>query len=179
MNDLLLHAENVHKTYAMGRVQLEVLRGCSLRVGAGEFLAIMGKSGSGKSTLLHILGALDVPQRGQVHFRGTPVFAPEGYRRTWTGVLDILSRAEKRRIELRRTAFGFVFQFYHLLPELTVLENVLLTRMINTRLFAWAGQSKAARGGPAQASAERAVRRRAAARGHRPGAGAPPRHPAG
>jgi len=122
-----------------------VLRNCDLRVEAGEFVAIMGKSGSGKSTLLHILGALDVPQRGQVYFRGQGVFATPGQRRLRAGVGDVFSEAEWRRNHLRRTQFGFVFQFYHLLPDLDVLENVLLPRMVGSGMLEWAGRKRAAR----------------------------------
>ena len=145
MSEPLLIAENIHRTYQMGRSQLAVLRGCNLRVAGGEFIAIMGKSGSGKSTLLHILGALDVPQKGEVLFAGEPVFAPAGRRRFQAGLTDICFAAERHRIALRRKEFGFVFQFYYLLPELNVLENVLLTRMVGTSIFAWGGQSARAR----------------------------------
>ncbi len=141
----LLRAEAVYKVYPMGRAQLEVLRNCDLRVDAGEFVAIMGKSGSGKSTLLHILGALDVPQKGQVHFQGQPVFAPVGNRRLYTGITDVFSDAERWRNHLRCTAFGFVFQFYHLLPDLNVFENVLLSRMVESGIFEWASKKLAAR----------------------------------
>jgi ABC-type lipoprotein export system ATPase subunit len=141
----LLRAEAVYKAYPMGRTRLEVLRNCDLRVDAGEFVAIMGKSGSGKSTLLHILGALDVPQKGQVHFRGAPVFAPPGKRRLYTGITDVFSDAERRRNQLRRTAFGFVFQLYHLLPDLNVLENVLLSRMVESGVLEWSRKKPAAR----------------------------------
>jgi ABC-type lipoprotein export system ATPase subunit len=140
-----LRAEAVCKTYPMGRTQLEVLRNCDLRVDLGEFVAIMGKSGSGKSTLLHILGALDVPQKGQVHFRGQPVFAPAGQRRLYTGITDVFSDAERWRNHLRCTAFGFVFQLYHLLPDLNVLENVVLSRMVESGIFEWASKKPAAR----------------------------------
>lgn len=146
MSKRLLHAEAIHKTYVMGRAQLHVLRGCDLTVQAGEFVAIMGKSGSGKSTLLHIVGALDVPQRGQVHFDEQPVFAPPSQRWLKTSALDVLSAYERRRIRFRRHVFGFVFQFYHLLPELNVLENVLLARMIGCSTFAWPRQGAPARG---------------------------------
>ena len=140
MSSPLLVAERIHKTYQMGAARLDVLCGCDLGVETGEFVAIMGKSGSGKSTLLHILGALDVPQEGQVHFNGRPVFAPAKQRWFRTTVLDVLSRHERRRVGLRRWAFGFVFQFYHLLPELNVLENVLLPRMVGTSSLAWLGK---------------------------------------
>jgi lipoprotein-releasing system ATP-binding protein len=145
MSEPLLVAENLHRSYRMGHVDLRVLRGCHLRVEKGEFVAIMGKSGSGKSTLLHILGALDVPQEGQVFFKGQPVFAPPPQRRIRTSLTDIFSPAERRRIELRRRAFGFVFQFYHLLPELNVLENVLITRMVGASVWSWRRQKRQAR----------------------------------
>ncbi len=145
MSDPLLIADAVHKTYDMGRTQVRVLRGCNLRVERGQFVAIMGKSGSGKSTLLHILGALDVPQQGQVVFNGRPVFAPPQRRRFYAHALDVLSGYERRRIGYRRRAFGFVFQFYHLLPELNVLENVLLARMVGASTFTWARHRAAAR----------------------------------
>jgi ABC-type lipoprotein export system ATPase subunit len=145
MSEPLLIAQDVHKAYRMGRSELHVLRGCNLHVASGEFAAIMGKSGSGKSTLLHILGALDVPQRGQVSFRKQQIFAPPGQRWLRTSALDVLSGYERQRIRLRRHAFGFVFQFYHLLPELSVLENVLLARMIGCSTFAWPGQRASAR----------------------------------
>lgn len=143
--ETLLVAEGVHKTYRMGRVRLEVLRGCDLHVRIGEFVAIMGKSGSGKSTLLHILGALDVPQKGQVSFEREPIFAPQAQRWFRTNPFDVLSPHERRRIALRRHDFGFVFQFYHLLPEFNVLENVLITRMIGVSTFTWPRTKAAAR----------------------------------
>ncbi len=143
--DPLLIADGVSKRYRMGRVQLEVLSNCSLQVSAGAFVSIMGRSGSGKSTLLHILGALDAPQQGQVRFRGQPVFPPEGRRWFNTSALDALFPGERRRIRLRRRAFGFVFQFYHLLPELNVLENVLLPHLINYGALRWTSQRRAAR----------------------------------
>ncbi len=141
----VLEARGLFKIYAMGRATIEVLRDCSLRVREGEFLAVMGKSGSGKSTLLHILGALDVPQRGQVFFDGRPVFAPESRRRLHTGLTDVLRADERRRNALRARAFGFVFQFYHLLPELSVLENVLLPKMVACGTLRWFSQRRQAR----------------------------------
>jgi lipoprotein-releasing system ATP-binding protein len=145
MSDALIEARGVQRFYRLGRERLHVLRSASLCVARGEFVAIMGKSGSGKSTLLHILGALDVPQDGQVFYAGQPVFAPPGRRRFSTTALDMLSAAERARIRLRRQAFGFVFQFYHLLPELNVLENTLLPRMINTPTLGWSKARKAAK----------------------------------
>jgi ABC-type lipoprotein export system ATPase subunit len=145
MSDALLAAEHVRRTYQMGRYRLDVLRDCQLSVAPGEFVAIMGKSGSGKSTLLHILGALDVPQDGQVYFDGQPVFAPPAQRWFAASALDAFSSFERRRIALRRFAFGFVFQFYHLLPELNVLDNVLLARMIGVPTLRWPSVRREAR----------------------------------
>lgn len=133
----ILDAIDLYKAYTLGRASVPVLRGCSMSVATGEFLAIMGKSGSGKSTLLHILGALDVPQRGQVRYAERDLFAPEAVRRTRVGVTDALSAAEIRRNGLRGRDFGFVFQFYHLLPELSVLDNVRLPRMVQSSLWGW------------------------------------------
>jgi lipoprotein-releasing system ATP-binding protein len=121
MSDVILHATSVHKSYQLGRVTLPVLKGVSISLQRGEFVAIMGASGSGKSTLLHLLGALDVPDSGTVRFDGKDVFAG--------------SNASRDR--LRNRVFGFVFQFYHLLPELNVLENVLLPCMVGTPILSW------------------------------------------
>jgi lipoprotein-releasing system ATP-binding protein len=112
--DCLIEMTNIHKAYQMGPSRLTVLRGASLSVSDGEFVAIMGASGSGKSTLLHIAGALDHPDEGRVLFRGE----------------SLLDMSRWSRHALRNRAFGFVFQFYHLLPELNVLENVMLPAMI-------------------------------------------------
>ena len=95
----------------------------------GEFLAIMGASGSGKSTLLHLLGALDVPSEGNVYFEGKDIFA----------------QGAAQRNKYRNETFGFVFQFYHLLPELRVLENVLLPQMVRTPMLRWIKERKAAK----------------------------------
>ncbi len=106
----LLEAERLSKSYRLGAAQIAVLRGVSLAVRPGEVLAIVGASGAGKSTLLHVLGALDPPDAGEVRLLGRPVYAASARQRT----------------RLRARHIGFVFQFYHLLPELDVLENVLL-----------------------------------------------------
>ena len=119
----ILQANGLHKTYQLGRTSLPVLRGCSMNVVRGEFVAIMGSSGSGKSTLLHLLGVLDIPDEGSVYFEGRDVFAS--------------SDADRDR--LRNATFGFVFQFYHLLPELNVLENVELPCMVGSSILAWPG----------------------------------------
>jgi len=125
----MLHAQNIHKSYQLGPSEVHVLRGASLTADRGEFLVIMGASGSGKSTLLHILGALDTPDRGWVEFGGRRLFdMPTGAREGY-----------------RNREIGFVFQFYHLLPELNVLENVLLPRLVMHSLWSWAGQRGKAR----------------------------------
>ena len=115
-----LSAVALTKNYRKGPVEIPVLGGVDLEVRRGEFLAIIGQSGSGKSTLLHLLGTLDAPTSGEVHFDGRRI--------------DNLPTAERDR--LRNTLFGMIFQFYHLLPELTTLENVLSPLMI--RHGAWA-----------------------------------------
>jgi lipoprotein-releasing system ATP-binding protein len=110
----ILRAQGLKKSFRMGDSVIEVLRHIDLSVKPGEFLAIEGRSGSGKSTLLHLLGALDTPDSGSILYEGNDLAAVSGTRRS----------------ALRNTQFGFVFQFYHLLPELNVLENVLLTTMV-------------------------------------------------
>ena len=141
MNAVILEAKSLHKSYYLGRSELHVLRGCSLTVRSGEFLAIQGSSGSGKSTLLHILGALDVPQRGQVYYRDEPIFEPESSRHVPGRPSDSGSAGHPstgaRSDRLRNEVFGFVFQFYHLLPEFDVLENVMLPRMVGASVGTW------------------------------------------
>lgn len=122
----ILQANDIKKAYKMGKQTLTVLRGVGLSLTAGEFAVIVGASGSGKSTLLHILGALDKPDTGKVEF--------EGLR------LDQMSNA--RLNQFRNLNVGFVFQFYHLLDELSVLENVLLPAMIAAGPLAWQVQKK-------------------------------------
>lgn len=110
MNELLLEARNLHKTYVLGRRSLEVLRGVDLQVQKGELLALRGASGAGKSTLLHILGGLDTPDQGEIWFAGQNL-----------GELSALNLAR-----WRNRVVGLIFQAYHLLPELDALENVCL-----------------------------------------------------
>ena len=107
---VILAARDVCKTYTLERVTIDVLQSVSLEVRAGETVSIMGASGAGKSTLLHCLGGLDRPSAGTVEFQGRDVYALAGAART----------------ELRASKIGFVFQAYHLLPELDLLENVML-----------------------------------------------------
>ena len=110
MNDMLLSARAVHKTYWLGKRSLEVLRGVDVELRRGDFLALRGASGAGKSTLLHLLGGLDAPNQGEIWLAG----------RNLAG----LSRRELAR--LRNEEVGFIFQAYYLLPELDALENVCL-----------------------------------------------------
>ena len=113
----MLEARDVRKIYKMGRVSLEVLRGVSLRVLSGEFVAIMGPSGAGKSTLLHLLAGLDTPTGGEVLWEGRPV---SGF-------------SDAKRSGFRNRMIGIVFQFYHLLPELSALENVMLPGLVSRK----------------------------------------------
>lgn len=106
----LLAAHDVHKTYVIGKRTLEVLRGVTLTIGRGEFLALRGASGAGKSTLLHLLGGLDSPNAGEIWFNGQSLSALSGLN---------LARWRNKKV-------GFVFQAYHLFPELDALENVCL-----------------------------------------------------
>ncbi len=110
----LLSAHDLTKRYATAADGLDVLRGVSLDVHAGEFVAIVGESGTGKSTLLHLLGALDRPTSGRVTFRGEDVFAKGD---------EALARFRNRHV-------GFVFQFHHLLPEFTALENAAMPALV-------------------------------------------------
>ena len=120
-DDFILKAEGLHKSYRMGATEVKVLKGVDLAVKRGEFLAIVGASGSGKSTLLHILGALDSPDKGVVAFAGRD--------------LDRFSGDELNKF--RNKMVGFVFQFYHLLDELSVLENVFLPVMVSRSVVGW------------------------------------------
>jgi len=120
MRNVILAARQLHKTYRIGRREVEVLKGLDLEITRGEVVVIVGASGAGKSTLLHLLGGLDRPTDGTILFDGTP--------------LDNLDRTRWRNERV-----GFVFQSYNLLPELDALENVCVPAMV-------AGRSATARG---------------------------------
>jgi len=119
-NDAVLEGVDLVKEFVQGGVTLQVLRGASIKVRAAERIAIVGASGSGKTTLLQLLGGLDLPTRGTVQIAGS--------------AMNLLSDTERGR--LRNVAVGFVYQFHHLLPEFTALENVampLLVRRMSPR----------------------------------------------
>jgi lipoprotein-releasing system ATP-binding protein len=118
---MILRAVNLHKTYRKYAQAVQVLRGVNLDVCDGEFVSVLGASGSGKSTMLHLLGLLDAPDLGRIELQGRRI--------------DSLPR--RQRDELRNGTFGFIFQFYHLLPELNALENVLSPALIKYGITSW------------------------------------------
>jgi len=124
----MLETRQVCKQYQSGTTTLEVLRGVDFTLKEGGFLAVVGQSGSGKSTLLHVMGLLDAPDSGEVWINGRRI--------------DNLPVREKDR--LRNSSIGMVFQAYHLLPELTALENVLAPLLIRYGIFDWFTQRRAA-----------------------------------
>lgn len=107
---ILMQLDRITRTYVMGEVRVEALKETSLDIYEGELLVILGPSGSGKSTLLNIIGGMDLPSRGSVHYRGE----------------DLSHAGDTRLTRYRRSEVGFVFQFYNLIPDLTVKENVEL-----------------------------------------------------
>jgi lipoprotein-releasing system ATP-binding protein len=122
----MLRAEKVHKIYKDGKRELRVLKGIDLELSKGDSLAIVGPSGAGKSTLLHILGGIDRPNEGKVFLDD----------------LDFYTLSDNKRAGLRNQKIGFVFQFYHLLPEFTALENVILPAFIRRNQPAMAEVTK-------------------------------------
>ncbi|TWT79339.1 P-loop containing nucleoside triphosphate hydrolase [Planctomycetes bacterium CA13] len=118
-NEFVLQACGIHKSYHKDRIEVPVLRGVDVNITAGKVNALVGRSGSGKSTLMHILATLDTPDTGEVIFQGQRI--------------DNASRA--RRDAYRNRDIGIIFQFYHLLPELSAIENVLAPMMIGQSLW--------------------------------------------
>ena len=109
-----LELKDVHRTYEQGGSNLHVLRGANLTIAPGEIVALIGPSGAGKSTFLHIAGLLERPDAGEVRFHGQ----------------DCGSFDDDKRTELRRSKLGFVYQFHHLLPDFSAVENVIVPQMI-------------------------------------------------
>jgi lipoprotein-releasing system ATP-binding protein len=114
MSEFAIELTGLERTYHQGESALHVLRGAELKVKKGEVVALVGPSGAGKSTLLHVAGLLELPDRGQVIINGEPC--------------NELS--DDRRTEMRRARLGFVYQFHHLLPEFSALENIAVPQMI-------------------------------------------------
>lgn len=117
-NFYMLVAKNIHKVYNNGKKALHVLKGVDLNIEKGKFIAIVGPSGAGKSTLLHILGGLDSPTEGKVNLEGE----------------DIYGLSDSALSKIRNEKVGFIFQFYHLLSEFTVLENILMPALVSCEL---------------------------------------------
>ncbi len=117
----LISAEAISKSYFKGEHKIPVLQGAGIKANRGEFISVIGQSGSGKSTLLHVMGLLDSPDIGEVILDGNRI--------------DNLNQSA--RDQLRNHVFGFIFQFYHLLPELSLLENVMTPLMIRHSIFSY------------------------------------------
>ncbi len=114
MNDPILLAKGLRKSYRKNGTELDVLKGIDLDIYSGDFITIMGPSGAGKSTFLHILGTLDNPTAGELHFKGQ----------------DLLRLTEEEASRFRNEKVGFVFQFYHLLQDFSVIENITMPLLI-------------------------------------------------
>ena len=115
MNKNILQIKDLKKTYQSGPLSVEVIKGIDLEIEQGEIVIIMGPSGVGKSTLLHLIGGLDKPSSGSISINGTNIFDLEN----------------SKLAHFRNTSIGFVFQFHHLLPEFTAMENLMIPGMIN------------------------------------------------
>lgn len=123
----IMSVSNLYKSYRKSRLEVPVLKGVDLEINEGTFTAIIGQSGSGKSTLLHLLATLDAPDKGEIFYRDQRI--------------DHLNPRKKDRI--RNREFGMIFQFYHLLPELTTLENVMVPQMIRDNVWTyWRNRSQ-------------------------------------
>jgi ABC-type lipoprotein export system ATPase subunit len=126
----ILRSENIHKSYLDTDKRVDVLRGIDLEVAEGETVAIIGPSGAGKSTFLHVLGGLDVPDKGTIYINGH----------------EIYKLGDAERAAVRNRDVGFVFQFYHLLPELSAQDNVLLPQLIQQNRGSRTSEMKEAAG---------------------------------
>jgi lipoprotein-releasing system ATP-binding protein len=120
-NDVILKSASLYKSFYADRRELPVLKGVDIEIFRSENLMICGPSGAGKSTLLHLLGLLDEPSAGKIFFNGE----------------EVTSVSERRKASIRNRDFGFVFQFYHLLPDLNAAENVILPLMVKHGVFSW------------------------------------------
>ncbi len=127
MSSPIIEVRNLAKAYSSGDGTLEVLRATELTIGEGERVAVLGASGVGKSTLLHLIGGLDHPDSGTIHFRGTALAEMD----------------ERRLAAFRNNEVGFVFQFFQLLPEFTALENVMMPLLIGRQLDGARGRARA------------------------------------
>lgn len=114
---MIMHVDNVYKQYVQGTTTVEVLRGMSLQIASGEMVAIVGPSGVGKSTLLHLMGGLDRPTRGTIYYEG----------------VDLQALRNHQLADFRNRYIGYVFQFHHLLPEFSALENTMMPALIQRR----------------------------------------------
>jgi lipoprotein-releasing system ATP-binding protein len=128
MSNVIISSNQLHKAYNDGASKIEVLKNINLSITHGERLAIIGPSGSGKSTLLHLLGGLDKPTQGEICINDV----------NWQNI------NEKQRCQLRNKKLGFIYQFHHLLPEFTALENVAMPLLLSGMIIAEAQQKAAA-----------------------------------